>query len=454
MSQQSENACETKLRELELAGGIIDKFSALGTSSWVSLKNLLVERSLDHLGFSQIDRGAFISMASLRIVLFSLWHYLRHCFSLKRRDLFIGAGSGVFEYHGRMVDGFVPSEVSQAPGVPADDLIYFLSANHLKVMCSQLPFLRGHRAVVYSVLVSPFKVVLGKIGGRILSRNSRLRCAAEELSAHMAAISVQVSPAEILQWHARFCAGVMLFRLVLLPLKVRRAFVVSAYSNSEICAVLRKMGITVTEVQHGIVGPIHRGYNYAVTNERLPTPDYVSVYSDFWKQELITAGYFRPEQIVIAKRLKYVLAEGEARAVEFPYVVFSGQGIMANEVAAFLRELVATAPEWHAIYVPHPAETLEFSAPIAAAASACDRIHVWGRSGATTERLIIDSLAHVSFYSSCHFDSVHYKGETFILDKVEESPMQFYAQRLPQSFITIENAAALVGIVRGKGLSK
>jgi len=429
---------------LENERDIIRKFACFGFSSWVSMKNIIFDRSLDHLEFAKIDRSDFFSIGALRMIGLSLWSYMRHILSFTSTNLYLGAGSGIFCYHGVTMDGHLPIELSTAPGIPAPDILYFLSANHVDMMYEQREFLRRHDAFIYSFIISPLKIMLARFFLFFYKFNQRLNFSARELSDELASISVHVSVRDILTIHARFCAGYILYRVLLFPFKIKKAFIVSAYSTSEICAVLRKMGVEVTEVQHGLIGPTHRGYNYAVRDALLPTPQKISVYTDFWGGELIAAGYYVANQISIDKRLKYTLAEAEQPVFNFPYIVFTGQGILLEEVSMFISEFSRLATSVHLVYVPHPNEGMEYVSKISLAVKNNSRVHIVKKGVATTERLIIDSRAHVSIYSSCHFDAIHYKRETYVLDVMENNLMKYYMRKDPASFISVRNGVDML----------
>lgn len=56
----------------------------------------------------------------------------------------------------------------------------------------------------------------------------------------------------------------------------------------------------------------------------------------------------------------------------------------------------------------------------------------------------MNSVAHVSIYSSCHFDSVHYLGKTYVFDALPENIMHYYAKRAPEKFVLIKSYADLI----------
>jgi hypothetical protein len=439
-----ENKCLLKLRELEYLHGVVEKFHAFDSSSWVLLKNIIFERSLSRLAFTRVNRNSLFSLKTLCLIAMSLWNYALRVLRFTSQDIFVGAGTGVFPYRGKLLDSYLPSELASEPGLPAIDTLYLLSANRVSTMWEQRAYLLRHNVIVFSFLVAPLRFFLGRILASLLWLNRRVTRVAYEVSAQMANVSVEISPKEILRLHGRFCAGYLIYRVMLFPFKIRRAYVVSAYSNSELCAVLRKMGAEIIEVQHGLIGPTHRGYNYSTRSNRLPVPHKVSVYNKLWRDELLTAGFFETEQIVIGGRLKYKLAEAEESPFDFPYVVVTGQGILIERISEFIAEYAELDSRLHLVYVPHPTEGPDYIGRIKAAAGNSHRIHVIDRPTATTERLIIDSAAHLSVYSSCHFDAIHYKGKTFVLDILDENAMHYYIKRHPEMFVTVRSSKELL----------
>lgn len=451
MTSSDGNLCLAKLRDLEENSNVSNRLSVFGTSSWISIKNIIFEKSMSGIRSSLHNRRSIFSAETAKLVLLSIANYFIRVARRQPQDIFIGAGVGVFSYEGRCLDSYVPAELSSSPGIPAASTLYFLSANNVKVMWQQRSFLVRHQAVAFSFVVGPLRIFLAKIMSFIPGINPEVMGVASEISVAAGCAGISVSPKEVRLMHLRFLAGYLVYRFILSPFTIRRAYVVSAYSNSEVCAVLRKIGVEVVEVQHGLVGPTHRGYNYSGDTKRLPTPNKVSVYNDFWKFELMAAGFYKEDQVVIGGRLKYDLAERESKAFDFPYVVFSGQGVLVEEVERFVREFSTTDSGFTLLYVPHPNEGVEYLSKIQRAASCGMNAKVIDRGSVTTERLIVDSAAHISIYSSCHFDAVHYKNRTFVLDVLDDNLMYHYTKSRPDLFVLVKNVLDFVAVLKEVG---
>jgi hypothetical protein len=256
-----------------------------------------------------------------------------------------------------------------------------------------------------------------------------------------------VPASQIVKVHARFIAGYVAYAMLLALVRITDAYIVSAYSYSDIVAALKRKGCKITEVQHGLIGPMHRGYNYAVKSRRLPVPDRVQVYNDFWRSELIEAGFFEQDAIEVGRRLKYALAEAEVEDARPPYILFSGQGLL-NEEVKFIRDFASTDTEVHLLAIPHPIQSAEDVNILREAAGQDPRIHILAKKTSTTERLIMSSIAHVSIFSSCHFDALHYKGKTFVLDVIDQNIMHHYASLHPQMITLISSAREVLTKIR------
>jgi hypothetical protein len=440
------------LAELERASNVVEKLSLFGSSSWVLIKNRIYERSHDYLGISKAVNSSFLSSMTVVLVLMTLWHYIREIFRFIPRDLFVGAGSGVMLFKGELLDSYLPQELSSQVGHPSDGTLYLLSANHVPTLWRQRVYLRNHSAIIYSFMIAPLRAVLGNFIWLFSFFNRKLRSIAEEISERLTEAEVCMPPREIIRLHSRFCAEYVLFRLFLFPLRIRRAYVVSAYSNSALCAVLRRMGVKIVEVQHGLIGPRHRGYNYATQSTLLPVPDTVAVYNTWWRDELVAAGYFGTHRVTISPRLKYQLAEKEVSPFDFPYIVLTGQGILAEQIVVFSVDFMMFGTPLHLVYVPHPNETDEYVSLIAERIGITHCFHVARNLQVTTERLIIDSVAHLSIFSSCHFDSIHYKGKTFVLDLLKDNLMHYYISRSPEMFVPVKSAADFIDFLTNDGI--
>jgi len=440
-----------KLRELEQRHDIAAGFATMGSSSWVTIKNAVFEHSLSHLNFKRHNRNQFFSWKLAVIIFVSVWHYLCCIARSRPAPLFIGAGSGLITGDDVTRDSYLPGALSSSqPGIPREDLIYCLSADDLNRLWRQRNYLTDHQAILYSFVVAPLRAILARLVHPFIVRNNTVAIASRQVSECMREAGVDCPPGLITALHARFFAGHMLYRIAFAPLRISEAYVVSAYSNSESCAALRRKGVHITEVQHGIVGPTHRGYNYATHDPRLPVPDSICVYDDFWRTELLDAGFFPASAIEIGSRLKYQMAKNERVPLAGRYVVFTGQGILQEQVVAFIRGYGESRVSLPLVYIPHPTESEEYLEAIEREVRQQANVLLVRSTRCSTEALIMHSVGHVSIYSSCHFDSIHYLGRTFVFDVLPESVMHYYTRRRTDRFIPITSPAQFLVILGDK----
>lgn len=248
--------------------------------------------------------------------------------------------------------------------------------------------------------------------------------------------------------HRSYIARYWAFRILLAPLRIRDVYLVSAYSYPEICMRMKERGIRVTELQHGLIGVRHYGYNYRIHDERLPAPDAMFVYDEFWKNELLEAGFYRQDNTRITGRLKYdIISKTRPSPFGVPFIVITGQGVYTEKVLEFIRSGLTgrNAGKFMCgfLYLPHPNETVQDVNAIRAALVGLPGAIVGHPEGYTTEECILHSLAHISIYSSCHFDAVHFIGKTYVLDVMESNPMEKYMKSRPDLFISVTDASQI-----------
>lgn len=442
------NATLTCLAKLEREHDVVELFAFGRTTSWVALKNFLFERSVDHLSFSKLQSREFLSLRGATFFLRSLFHYFMLIAGRTKGPAFFGAGSGIFDYHGEVLDSYLPTVLEHRSGIPRSGLHYFLSATRLSAFEQYSDYLTDHQAIIFSLLGAPLRSAIYCVLRPFLPiLNARLNKNAALVSQVLRAHGLAIPANQIVRIHVRFAAGYVAYAGLLALIRITDAYIVSAYSYSEIVAALRRKGCNVTEVQHGLIGSMHRGYNYAVKSRRLPVPNRVQVYNNFWRSELVEAGFFGQDAIEVGRRLKYALAEAEAEVVRAPYILFSGQGLLKEEVK-FIRDFASTDTKLHLLAVPHPIQSKEDVSILCEAAGRDPRIHILAQKNCTTERLIMSSIAHISIFSSCHFDALHYKGRTFVLDVIDQNIMHHYASLHPQEITLVSSAQEILAKIQ------
>lgn len=439
-----ENIALRFLADLERNHNVVEAFAFRGSSGWIAVKNALFEASLIHFGFPRMSVREYMSRDGLRLLGKSAVNYLRMALRQKPAPAFFGAGSGIFEHQGQILDSYLPQALETHPGVPQDGIVYMVSATYIKKFLRHEKFLEQHDAAIFSLLIAPVRSLLAKIVLPFLRwTKPSLVDTAAALSTMAAAHGISLPASAILRAQARFAAGMIAYGWMLTPLRITSAYIVSPYSYSDLVAALKRRGIKVSEVQHGMIGATHRGYNYAIRDARLPAPDIVEVYNNFWRDELLATGFFDGDAIVVGRRLKYDLMQTEAPAKFAPFIVFTGQGLRQT-AEVFIRQFASSETKLHLLYVPHPLENADDIAMLCEAARGDARIHILAQKPCTTERLIMDSVAHVSVFSSCHFDAIHYKKKTYVLDVIDQNVMHPYILARPDAVISITTAADMI----------
>jgi hypothetical protein len=414
------------LSKLEKSFDVVKIFKYKNTSSWINIKNYLYGLSLEGMVSSGFSKKDIISKNGLYLIYISIVHYIKNVINRKKRTLYIGAGSGLFKYDNTTLDSYFPVNED-------DSIIYMLSADHAENLIKHKAFLKKNNIFIYSYLVGPLKILFTKLSK--LFYKSKI----DKLFLDFLKINeINISEKELQLVHLRFKVSLFLYKIFLFPLNIKKVYIVSAYSNTEICAIFKSRGIEIIELQHGVIGNVHRAYNYKIKNKLLPTADKIYVYNDFWKNELLNAGYFDKNQIYVTNRLKYKLINLSIASTNT--IIFTGQGGFYKEIIEFFKSSnkYLMNKNIKLLYIPHPSEINKGLDLLKDSVNNLKNILIIEEKEYTTEQYIYNSLAHISVYSSCHFDSVHYKDKTYILDIMNNNPMAYYSLQFNKIFTNIK----------------
>ena len=417
------------LEDFEKKFNVIKVFKFKNTTAWVNIKNFLYTKSLnDVIELATNNKKSFLNLNGLKLILLSIFNYFKYIFKREERVLYVGAGSGLFEYENNILDSYLPEELEN------EKLIYMLSAEYPDKLMKYKKYLKKHNIIIFSFLIAPLKMIITKLIYPFINvkiENSFFDILSDNDN--------PITQKEINYIYSKFIVSYYLYKIFLIFFKIQKAYIVSSYSNTELISILKEKGIEVIELQHGIIGSVHRGYNYAITDVLLPTPDKVFVYDNFWKEELIKAGYYDENQIKVTGRLKYELIKKDITIYENRYIVFTGQGGFYKEI----KELFKNSQSFlekngiKLIYLPHPNEANKDIDTLVNNLN--NNLIILREKQFTTEQYIYNSLAHISVYSSCHFDAVYYKNKTYVFDIMNDNPMNYYISNFKEEFQVIQN---------------
>ncbi len=417
------------LKKLELEFNIVKVFRYKDTTSWIRVKNYLYALTLQKVNTNNFKVKEFLTKNGIFLILLSIKNYFLNLFNKEEKILFVGAGSGLFFYNNKILDTFFPDYLDK------DEVIYFLSGDYVDKLIKYKSYLIKNKAIIYSYLVGPLKIIFTKIFAKFIKFDI-----SSDILEFLKNNNMPTSKESLKSIHANFIVTIYLYKIFLMPLKIKKAYIVSAYSNSEIIYILKKRGVEVIELQHGVIGSVHRAYNYALNDKLLPTPNKIDVYDSFWKEELIKAGYFKANQINVVGRWKYDLIDKNLTIYNNRYIVFTGQGGFYKEIIEFFNRAVGFLEKnsLKLLYLPHPNETKEIIDNLKNNIKNKNAIILSQDKEFTTEQYIYNSIAHVSVYSSCHFDTIYYKDKTYVYDILEDNPMSYYIYNFKDKFIPIK----------------
>lgn len=429
-----------KIRNIETEGNVLQTFSYDDTTSWIDIKNKLTTSMYSKkVRLPTENKNAVFSLFSLSLISKSIVNYVKYSLVSARKDVFLGASTGVFLHKSSTLDSYFPY-YDASP----DDVIYMLNCGNLVKFREFESYLDENSIVIENYLISPLKL-MGSIIVSLIVFVTKYR-KFKNFSLVCMRHGVQINVRDIVVIHSKFIVGYHLYKLFFGVLKIKNAYIISPTTKSDMCAALQSLSVRVKEIQHGVVGEMHRGYNFKLKSDhRLPVADEINVYNQFWKDEIVSAGYYPPESINIVGRLRYDLVNKDIQNNIGRYVVFTGQGAFLNEIVEFISGSADALDSGGLImvYKPHPRETKAEIDFVKINTNKYDNVIVY-EGELTTEQLIVLSVAHVSIFSSCHFDAIHFKNKSYVLDVMEDNIMKYYASRYPKKFVLCSSVEDLI----------
>ena len=146
--------------------------------------------------------------------------------------------------------------------------------------------------------------------------------------------------------------------------------------------------------------------------DTLLVPDKVLLFGEYWCGELAANGFYEDELLSVGSlRMDRYRRERKAKPAGGPtQVVFTTQGLVVPQVAAFLRDFmamvgdagldVALTVKLHPVYDPSPE-------PYRQALGPDKRVRILqGREMPSTFTLLSQADLHLSIASACHYDAL------------------------------------------------
>jgi hypothetical protein len=207
------------------------------------------------------------------------------------------------------------------------------------------------------------------------------------------------------------------------------------YSPYAAIAAAKEQGIRVIELQHGVIIPEHTGYSwtpYATPYKpRMPIPDSIWVYGTYWQQILLAAGFWQPDEIrplgslrMDRHRARYASLQ---KSMDTLTLLFTGQGHDTDKVITFLAEFVRLAQgrlNFQFYIKLHPLYDQDKQSYVDAFQS-YPYVHVLlGREEPTTFELLARAHAHISIFSTCHYEALAFGIPTVVLPFIHHETMQ------------------------------
>lgn len=220
-----------------------------------------------------------------------------------------------------------------------------------------------------------------------------------------------------------------LYRLIIKYIKFDECIVISSYSKPAILSASNTLQKKTVEYQHGLLAPYHPSYQYTGDSvwKSSQLPKKIILNSFFWEQSMQQSCFIEASEIEVNQPKEYSTTQekNEAQLLlkDKMYVVFTGQGILYDKLTEFIIDFLEANSDLYFVYRPHPREYKNYYMLEKAVDS--ERLVIIDRTKISNTNSIIErSIAHLSFYSSCHFEAIDILGKTYVFDVLDNNLMR------------------------------
>lgn len=414
------------LDEIESKERLIDLFKHDEFNSWIHVKYGIFRNVIN---LNQINKQKELKINYLFSILKNILFIIK---KNKSKQLFFGSTRGLLQTQKEIIDIYLIKEI-----VDKRDCKMFMTLNSFEDIQKFNSYINENEIVFdnlhYNIYSKIFK-------NKIETKNDF-----SEIIQILEKNNINITHNSIKKLHDEYILKYNFYsRLIKRYKNAESAIIVSSHSKTFITAALKKQKIKVIEVQHGIIGRSHIGYDLKCDIEKLPIPDVLYVYNDFWKDEILLSNFTK--NIKLFSYYKYENITPLNNRINKSYILFTGQGYFYEEIQQFIKNGISFLKENNLslIYKPHPSEESKYS-EIKELCEMHSSILQYGEPLYSTEYLIKHSKAHISIKSSCHFDAISIIGKTNILSiKNYPNTLSIYSEKYPNNFFIIDNLKNVV----------
>jgi hypothetical protein len=147
-----------------------------------------------------------------------------------------------------------------------------------------------------------------------------------------------------------------IYKVILKRVKPKLAVLVVGYTEDTFIEVCKSLSIPVIELQHGIIGKSHLGYNFPDDVKSHTFPDYLLTFGDYWNEQV---NLPLPEERVIPVGYPYMDLQKKKYSdiKEEKSILFISQGTIGKELSKLAKSISELNDlSYKIIYKLHPGE--------------------------------------------------------------------------------------------------
>lgn len=211
------------------------------------------------------------------------------------------------------------------------------------------------------------------------------------------------------------------YRALLKKIKPKRVILVVSYGKETLIELCKEIGITVIELQHGVLNSMHVGYSFPRRNQQKRTfPDYFLTWGDYWKEStnlpipkerVFSTGYpfFEEQALTNTEKIN------KKKIKQQQQILFLSQGSIGRKLSKIAVELSEKHTPYRIIYKTHPEEFSRWKKDYPWLYKSNVEV-IDNKKGVSLYQLFAQSQVQVGVYSTAIYEGLYFGLRTYIVN--------------------------------------
>lgn len=213
-----------------------------------------------------------------------------------------------------------------------------------------------------------------------------------------------------------FKSGYTVYKNAFEKTEIKQLFIVCSYGKEHIIHAAQECNIRVIEFQHGVMGPLHLGYNFETWSDVPYFPDELMMFGKFWSD--ITNLPIKTKKTIYGyPYLNHQVDDLKSKNEINNTIVIISQGTVGKRLSEILLDVIKNNKQLNFVYKLHPGEFNRWREdyPALTELSTFDNVEVIEKERSLYE-VFSTSKVCIGVYSTAIFEAIAFGSTPLIIN--------------------------------------